>query len=67
MKAKLAHNRHQVHQFGRADIFQVEAFLDFTIGSVEAAYSILIKKVRQRRDGRRKYQGKEREDKEEGD
>jgi len=44
-------------------VSEVEAFLDFTIGSVEAAYNILIKKVRQRRDGRRKYQGKEREDK----
>ena len=39
MIKELVHYRHQVHQFGRAEIFQVEAFLDFTIGSVEAAYN----------------------------
>ena len=38
MKANLEHYRHQVHQFG-SDILQVEAFLDFMIGSVEAAYN----------------------------
>ena len=41
MKAKLAHCRNQVHQFGRADILQIEAFLDFTIISIEAAYNTI--------------------------
>merc|ERR1711974_254935 len=35
---------------------EVQAFLDFSIGSAEAAYQILINKARQMRDGR-KYQG----------
>ena len=44
MTANLEHYRHQVHQFG-SDILQVEAFLDFMIGSVEAAYNTNTNKI----------------------
>lgn len=47
---------------------EVEAFLDFAIGSAEAVYNLLVRKARQRRDGQktrqrrdgRKYQGPKR-------
>ena len=60
MKVKSEHCRHQVHRFG-PDILQVEAFLDFSIGSAEAAYNILIKKVRQMRGAQTPRQRKARQ------